>query len=203
MASKFTAELERDSDGDWRVKFHHPLLWGRGTVHTYFHPADDSPEAVDAARLAAEEFAKRLTMPLPDPDAPLPHAVPTDPTVRDGEMVPTWRCMGGDELGGLVKSGEWECSLGDYWSYLGDDEDCVYLVRRTAPKPPEPPQPQTERVPWWKALGRRSSHNGQVITTAEHDPHADVVMRCGSGPSWCVDADGTVEVLCEPQDGAS
>jgi hypothetical protein len=122
----------------------------------------------------------------PDPDAPPIPCVRVDDT--DGR--PTWRAMGEDvpELGD-----GWEVRLGHYsWRPVpaAPWHAYVYRVRRALPA-----APRTERVPWWKALGRTAA-GGKVITSAEAD-EPGVVLRCGSGPAWYPDEDGTVEVLVD------
>ena len=135
------------------------------------------------------------------PVPPWPGAVLSGLTDEDG--VPTWLAQAGQVRGEQVRlrhlDDEWAT-----WATLDGDE----WVEVRAPR--AVPEPETERVPWWEAVGREVTDQDGERVTIEH-------VQCGDGAGPSVTAynaaerrdtsllrvpilvrgDGTVEVLVE------
>ena len=136
--------------------------------------------------------------PTPSPVPPWPGAVLSGLCDEDG--VPTWLAQAGQVRGAQVRGvrgAKWRASTTSH---------PVEWVEVRAPR--AVPEPETERVPWWEAVGREVFDQDGERVTIEH-------VQCGDGAGPSVTAynaaegrdtsllrvpitvrgDGTVEVL--------
>ena len=126
------------------------------------------------------------------PVPPWPGAVLSGLTDEDG--VPTWLAQAGQVRGEAVRlrhrDDEWAT-----WATLDGDE----WVEVRAPR--AVPVPETERVPWWEALGRLGLAGDPFVEVGSGDEGPWVrVVEGGTKLYSPVAPDGTVEVL---KDGES
>ena len=155
--------------------------------------------AIEAVVQALEEpTASQEARSILAPTPPWPGAVPSGLVDEDG--VPTWLAQAGDVRGEQVRG--WR----DMAWYRPDGHSSDTWVEVRAPR--AMPEPETERVPWWDAVGRTVFDQDGEPVTIEH-------VECGDGagpnvtaynaakrrdhglfrvpcPVW---GDGTVEVL--------
>jgi hypothetical protein len=153
------------------------------------------PEVADAV------LAVLPPLPAPPPVPPWPGAVLSGLTDEDG--VPTWLAQAGQVRGEQVRR---RSDL----VWVNNDQMVAHLdtvwVEVRAPR--AVPEPETERVPWWEAVGREVFDQDGERVTIEH-------VQCGDGAGPSVTAynaakrrdtsllrvpitvrgDGTVEVL--------
>ena len=124
---------------------------------------------------------------------PWPGAVLSGLTDEDG--VPTWLAQAGQVRGEQVRFG----SHGAWWPNTVDDfdpdndfvEDRWVEVRA----PRAVPVPETERVPWWEAVGRRWP-DGRTVWKVTHSVEGVIAWdNGGEALDVMFSADGTVEVL--------
>ncbi|MBK6857790.1 MAG: hypothetical protein IPG97_14905 [Microthrixaceae bacterium] len=124
---------------------------------------------------------------------PWPGAVPSGLTDEDG--VPTWLAQAGQVRGEQVRFGP----HGAWWPNTVDDfdpdndfvEDRWVEVRA----PRAVPVPETERVPWWEAVGRRWP-DGRTVWKVTHSVEGVIAWdNGGEALDVMFSADGTVEVL--------
>jgi len=135
------------------------------------------------------------------PVPPWPGAVLSGLVDEDG--VPTWLAQAGQVRGGMVR-----CSRNLSWAKNNGGHGPGVWVEVRAPR--AVPVPETERVPWWEAVGREVTDQDGERVTIEH-------VQCGDGAGPSVTAynaaerrdtsllrvpipvrgDGTVEVLVE------
>ena len=132
---------------------------------------------------------------------PWPGAVLSGLTDEDG--VPTWLAQAGQVRGEAVRlrhrDDEWAT-----WATLDGDEWVEVRAPRAAP------EPETERVPWYRAMGRTLPYGELLGDIVQAYPSADspggiyveyeLPERNTTGNPHRDDADGTVEVL---KDGES
>ncbi len=132
---------------------------------------------------------------------PWPGAVLSGLVDEDG--VPTWLAQAGQVRGEAVRlrhrDDEWAT-----WATLDGDEWVEVRAPRAAP------EPETERVPWYRAMGRTLSYGELLGDIVQAYPSADspggiyveyeLPERNTTGNPHRDDADGTVEVL---KDGES
>lgn len=146
-------------------------------------------------------WVTRRLVPIESPAAPVPPwpgAVLSGLCDEDG--VPTWLAQAGQVRGEQVR--QWR---GDEWLIRGYLSPWNWVEVRA---PRAVPVPETERVPWWEAVGREVFDQDGERVTIEH-------VQCGDGAGPSVTAynaakrrdtsllrvpitvrgDGTVEVL--------
>ena len=115
---------------------------------------------------------------------PWPGAVLSGLTDEDG--VPTWLAQAGQVRGGMVR-----CSRNLSWVKNNGGHGPGVWVEVRAPR--AVPEPETERVPWWEAVGRVVPDVGTIREVGMSGDQAWV--RCGDYDPDGVAPDGTVEVL--------
>ena len=125
------------------------------------------------------------------PVPPWPGAVPSGLVDEDG--VPTWLAQAGQVPGEQVR--QWR---GDEWLIRGYLSPWNWVEVRA---PRAVPVPETERVPWWEALGRLGLAGDPFVEVGSGDEGPWVrVVEGGTKLYSPVAPDGTVEVL---KDGES
>ena len=117
---------------------------------------------------------------------PWPGAVLSGLVDEDG--VPTWLAQAGQVRGEAVRlrhrDDEWAT-----WATLDGDEWVEVRAPRAAP------EPETERVPWWEAVGRRWP-DGRTVWKVTHSVEGVIAWdNGGEALDVMFSADGTVEVL--------
>ena len=132
--------------------------------------------------------------PAPPPAPPWPGAVLSGLCDEDG--VPTWLAQAGQVRGEQVRR------RSDF-VWVNNDQMVAHLdtvwVEVRAPRPV--PVPETERVPWWEALGRLGLAGDPFVEVGSGDEGPWVrVVEGGTKLYSPVAPDGTVEVL---KDGES
>jgi len=146
--------------------------------------------ARDDLKRWADDLAKTTANDRERPETtapPWPGAVLSGLCDEDG--VPTWLAQAGNVQGESVRT----CA--DFpWFVCGSDNasDRTWVEVRA---PRAVPEPETERVPWWDALGRTDPNDGPIVAV-EH--LADRSPRVYFDPQSWMDAthpDGTVEVI--------
>lgn len=130
----------------------------------------------------------RTTAPAPPPVPPWPGAVLSGLTDEDG--VPTWLAQAGQVRGEQVRR------RSDF-VWVNNDQMVAHLdtvwVEVRAPR--AVPEPETERVPWWEAVGRRWT-DGRVVWKVTHSVDGVIAWdKGGEALDVMFSADGTVEVL--------
>ncbi len=120
------------------------------------------------------------------PAPPWPGAVLSGLVDEDG--VPTWLAQAGQVRGEAVRlrhrDDEWAT-----WATLDGDEWVEVRAPRAAP------EPETERVPWWEAVGRRWP-DGRTVWKVTHSVEGVIAWdNGGEALDVMFSADGTVEVL--------
>lgn len=153
---------------------------------------DPGTEALAAIYEARQVLLRRPPTPTPPPVPPWPGAVLSGLTDEDG--VPTWLAQAGQVRGEQVRlrhlDDEWAT-----WATLDGDQ----WVEVRAPR--AVPVPETERVPWWEALGRLGLAGDPFVEVGSGDEGPWVrVVEGGTKLYSPVAPDGTVEVL---KDGES
>ena len=146
---------------------------------TLRHRLAETPPATD------DPWSKEALSLLPVP--PWPGAVLSGLVDEDG--VPTWLAQAPNVQGEAVRT-----CVDFPWFICGSDNAVTpYWVEVRAPL--AVPEPETERVPWWDALGRTDPNDGPIVAV-EH--LADRSPRVYFDPQSWMDAthpDGTVEVI--------
>lgn len=174
------------------------------TVDEFGAGEDDRVSRGHVVAGAREAQARRGTTPAPPPAPspvpPWPGAVLSGLTDEDG--VPTWLAQAGQVRGEQVRKAALSRWTGNI--AYGSDQWVEVRAPRTVP------EPETERVPWWEAVGREVTDQDGERVTIEH-------VQCGDGAGPSVTAynaaerrdtsllrvpilvrgDGTVEVLVE------
>ena len=130
------------------------------------------------------------------PAPPWPGAVLSGLTDEDG--VPTWLAQAGQVRGEQVRFGP----HGAWWpntvDYFDPDNDFVEDRWVEVRAPRAVPEPETERVPWWAAVGRWTTGDELIVEVARTSV-VPVVTVAGGGRVR-VAPDGTVEVLARDGD---
>ena len=162
--------VKRDQLNDWRAE---PL-----TDHEVY------------LRNADAVLAVLSPQPAPSPVPPWPGAVLSGCVDEDG--VPTWLAQAGQVRGEQVRlmagSEMWmTCSRG--WS-------AIRWVEVRAPRAVA--EPETERVPWWAAVGRWTTGDELIVEVARTSVVPVVTVEGGGRVR--VAPDGTVEVLARDGD---
>ena len=163
------------------------------------HPADDLRERIkrviddwhSTVEMWSEldDLADAVLAVLPAPPVPpWPGAVPSGLVDEDGE--PTWLAQAGQVRGEQVRGvrgGPWRPNTLHY---------ALEWVEVRAPR--AVPEPETERVSWWEAVGRAVQPGMEVVESGA-DRQGPWVRVCMGGTKLysLVDPDGTVEVLRE------
>ena len=148
---------------------------------------EPDPEVIRAA------LVKRLTTlpggsPTPSPVPPWPGAVLSGLCDEDGQ--PTWLAQAGQVRGEQVRR---RSDL----VWVNNDQmvafpDTVWVEVRA---PRAVPVPETERVPWWEAVGRRWP-DGRTVWKVTHSVEGVIAWdNGGEALDVMFSADGTVEVL--------
>ena len=178
------AIYEEDHDGPWKNANH--------------------PDWVRSLR-SADAVLAVLPTPAP-PVPPWPGAVLSGLTDEDGQ--PTWLAQAGQVRGEQVRD-----TRHAVWAICEQDGNLHPYAWVEVRAPRAVPEPETERVPWWEAVGREVFDQDGERVTIEH-------VQCGDGAGPSVTAynaakrrdtsllrvpitvrgDGTVEVL---KDGES
>ena len=150
-------------------------------------------------RMADAVLAVLPPQPTPPPALPWPGAVLSGLVDEDG--VPTWLAQAGQVRGEQVRS--WH---GSGWVAATHSRYAWVEVRA----PRAVPEPETERVPWYRAMGRTLPYGELLGDIVQAYPSADspggiyveyeLPERNTTGNPHRDDADGTVEVL---KDGES
>lgn len=122
------------------------------------------------------------------PAPPWPGAVLSGLTDEDG--VPTWLAQAGQVRGEQVRR------RSDF-AWVNNDQMVAHLdtvwVEVRAPR--AVPVPETERVPWWEAVGRRWP-DGRTVWKVTHSVEGVIAWdNGGEALDVMFSADGTVEVL--------
>jgi len=168
------------------------------TVDEFDAGEDDRVSRGHVVAGAREAQARRGTTPAPPPAPspvpPWPGAVLSGLVDEDG--VPTWLAQAGQVRGEQVRS--WH---GSGWVAATHSRYAWVEVRA----PRAVPEPETERVPWYRAMGRTLPYGELLGDIVQAYPSADspggiyveyeLPERNTTGNPHRDDADGTVEVL--------
>lgn len=126
--------------------------------------------------------------PAPSPVPPWPGAVPSGLVDEDG--VPTWLAQAGQVRGEQVRR------RSDF-VWVNNDQMVAHLdtvwVEVRAPRAVA--EPETERVPWWAAVGRWTTGDELIVEVARTSVVPVVTVEGGGRVR--VAPDGTVKVLVE------
>jgi len=160
--------------------------------------AETHPESRELIEELLEELLEAVVrwacFAAPPPVPPWPGAVLSGLVDEDG--VPTWLAQAGQVRGEQVRFGP----HGAWWPNTVDDfdpdndfvEDRWVEVRA----PRAVPVPETERVPWWEALGRLGLAGDPFVEVGSGDEGPWVrVVEGGTKLYSPVAPDGTVKVL--------
>ena len=142
----------------------------------------DSPETTNARRGLFSGYdawvgAGRPESTTPPPAPPWPGAVLSGLTDEDG--VPTWLAQAGQVRGEQVRIWHDEPWVTTHGSWA----DSRWVEVRA---PRAVPEPETERVPWWEAVGREVFDQDGTRVTIEH-------VQCGDGGGPSVTAYNTTQ----------
>lgn len=151
--------------------------------------AETHPESRELIEELLETVVRWACFAAPPPVPPWPGAVLSGLTDEDG--VPTWLAQAGQVRGGMVR-----CSRNLSWvKNNGGHGPGVWVEVRD---PRAVPEPETERVPWWEALGRLGLAGDPFVEVGSGDEGPWVrVVEGGTKLYSPVAPDGTVKVLVE------
>ena len=167
-------------------------LAARARRHAYTHPEsrhiiEELLDEVEMLRHSVDVATDAAPVP------PWPGAVLSGLVDEDG--VPTWLALAPNVLGEAVRT-----CIDFPWFICGSDNAVTpYWVEVRAPR--AVPEPETERVPWWKAKDRNGLAGDPFVEVGSDDEGPWVrVVEGGTKLYSPVAPDGTVEVL---KDGES
>ena len=159
-------------------------LAARARRHAYTHPEsrhiiEELLDEVEMLRHSVDVATDAAPVP------PWPGAVLSGLTDEDG--VPTWLAQAGQVRGEQVRA----CTSVPWLPNTSYGEDEWVEVRA----PRAVPEPETERVPWWEAVGRRWP-DGRTVWKVTHSVEGVIAWdNGGEALDVMFSADGTVEVL--------